>query len=715
MTVTAKLALGKSFMESLSRLPKKIQKKAREALTRFIDDPTSSGQNFERLPGFADDKVRSLRVDQTYRMILVQPPRGDVFLAVWVDHHDEAYRWARAKTFEVNPRSGVFQVYSEEEGREAVAQARTQPAEAPRAEKPNGLFDPVDDEDLLLGGVPAPLLASVRTIETEAELDALEPHLPREAADILYLLAAGSTFEQALEEASRPRTAPAAVDVEDIEASLALPASKESFRVVEGEGELEQMLLAPLEQWRVFLHPSQRKLVEWRTNGPIRVLGGAGTGKTVVLIHRARFLATEVFTAPGERILVTTFTRNLAADIEAALRSLLAPGEVDAVMGRVDVVNLHAWARRAYETALGTRVAVIESESERRRRMEEATIAASGDERPVAFYLEEWDQVVQGSEAQTRADYFRARRTGRGTPLSRAQRADVWRVFETYRAGLREAGLVEWQDVVREVRLHLAETEQGRPRYRAVLADEVQDFSNSEIRLLRALVPDAPDNMFLVGDAHQRIYGHMQSLGKAGIEIRGRSRRLRLNYRTTEEIRARAVAVLEGIEVDDMDGGVDSFTGYRSLRSGPAPEIHRLERASEEDARLVELVRRWREEVGAEAICVAARTKAALERYEGILRDAGIATQRIKGSAAASGAGVRTATMHRLKGLEFPRVIIAGVHEGLVPLTVGQDAHGDALGEEEHLKRERCLFYVAATRARDALAILGAGPRSPFL
>ena len=705
--VQARLAVAKSFLEAYSRLPKKQQKKVREFTERFQEDPTRSGLNFERLEGARDPKVRSLRVDQTYRVIVVQPERGDVILCVWVDHHDEAYRWVERKSFEVNPLSGVLQVFSVEEGQQALATAEAEPVALPHTQP--RLFERLDDEELLLSGVPQPLLASVRELEFEPELDALAPHLPADAADMLYLLAAGYDFMQALEEASRPKEKVAAVDTQDFSAALERPESQRVFHLVEGEDELESILNEPLEQWRVFLHPSQRRIVERTVNGPARVLGGAGTGKTVVLMHRAKFLAEEVFSAPEDRLLVTTFTRNLAGDLATNLK-LLCPKAIE----RIEVKNLHAWARSFYEQQVGRHLAVLDNTERRRELMAQAATSALTEALNIAFYLEEWDQVIQAQDVVTQEEYFRARRVGRGTRLGRKQRAEVWLVLARYRELLDADSLLEWQDVIREARLYIERNKVALP-YRAVLADEVQDFSPAELRLLRALVPPGPNDLFLVGDAHQRIYGNMARMGACGIEIRGRSSRLKLNYRTTEQIQARAVAILKDVEVDDLDGGVDSLTGYRSLRSGPVPVIHQCERPEEEQEVILTTLRTWLESTPSSDICLAARTHRLVDRYGEILAQAGIPTERIKTEDPPHRPGVRLATMHRMKGLEFKNVLLCGVQAGEVPLDLRNSELADEVSAEDHEQRERCLFYVASTRARDELVLTGFGSPSVFI
>lgn len=705
--ISAQVALSKDFMESYSRLPRKTQKKVREFTEKFQKDPTQSGINFEKINKARDPKVRSVRIDQSYRAIIIQPPKDDVFLCVWVDNHDDAYRWAQDRIFEVNPKSGTFQIFEVIEG----GPQQKEPAIAePAMPTVPGLFDEYDDEDLLIAGIPEPLLVSVRALKTEIDLDSLAPHMPADAAEMLYLLAAGYELLDAIEEAGRSKATPKKVDPQDFQASFQRPESQQRVRVVENQDELDSMLDAPLEQWRIFLHPSQRKLVQMNANGPVRVLGGAGTGKTVVLMHRANYLASKVFTADTDRILVTTFTKNLALDLRMNLRNLCSPED----FARLEVVNLHAWVS-SFMRKQGHPSRIIE-DHDRRELFELAATEAPTNEHPLAFYIDEWEQVVQAQEVQSRDDYFTARRVGRGVRLSRRQRAEVWEVLSRYRALLDEKGRLEWSDAVREARLYIQKKAISLP-YQAVLSDEVQDFGASDLMLLREIAPQAPNTLFLVGDGHQRIYGRPVRMGACGIEIRGRSRRLKLNYRTTEQIRNRAVAILEGREIDDLDGGLDTLKGFVSLRHGPTPVIENFAREADESAFVISTIKRWLEEVPPEAICIGVRTTAqARDRYASILKGGGIESIQVEKDpeSEATRPGVRLATMHRMKGLEFSRVLLAGVQDGFVPMAVRGDA-ADIEGRRLHELQERCLLYVAATRARDELVITGFGSPSSFL
>ncbi len=694
----AKIALSKDFLGALSRLPKAQQKKVREFTEKFQRDPTSPGINFERIDQAVDPKVRSVRIDQAYRAIVVHPPKGDVYLCVWVDHHDEAYRWAENKRFEVNPRSGVFQLFDVAAAEESVLEEVSEPASTPV----EGMFAAIDDEDLLLAGVPEPLMVAVRAVENEEDLDKLSPYLPADASDVLCGLAAGFPLAEAIEEAARSKPAASEkVDVEDFGSALEKPEAQQTFHIVSDQRDLEEMLDAPLEQWRIFLHPAQRKLVRMNANGPARVLGGAGTGKTVVLMHRAQYLARHVFKGDQDRILVTTFTRNLAQDLESNLKNLCGDE-----FSRLDVVNLHAWAARFLRQHSGP-VDVV-NDDEARKAMLSAFEQVGEDELPFEFYRDEWERIVLEQDVLTRDDYLTARRTGRGTRLARRQRAEIWKVFERYRELLREQGKVEWGDVVREARLYI-EKEKIDPGYVAVLSDEVQDFTAGELKLLRTLAPDTPNSLFLVGDGHQRIYGHPVKLSSCGIDIRGRSRRLKLNYRTTEEIRNQAIALMTGCGVDDLDGESDTLKGYRSLRHGPVPVVKTFDRESGEAEFIRDTLRKWIDDgVEARAICIGARSRAIIrDRYQPILEQNGIDSVIVERDPEqeAKSSGVRLATMHRMKGLEFSRVLLAGMKDGLAPAEVSEA--GDELATKDREMQQRCLVYVAATRARDELVVTG--------
>ncbi len=692
------VALGSDFLDAYARIPRAQQRKVREFTEKFKANPKSPGINYEKIHNVRDDKVRTVRIDQKYRAVVLHPGLGDVFILAWVDNHDEAMAWARNRVFEINPVTGALQIINVSEA-EQVVLPKTDKKKTP------GLLQQFEDDLLLSFGLPAILLPAVRAVRTTDEMLALNKHLPAECAEALMWLAEGIPPEEIRTAVAQPKKEK--VDTGDLAAALVHPDTRRRFVTIRSDKDLTAILDAPLEKWRIFLHPSQEKLVAKNFNGPAKVTGGAGTGKTVVAMHRATHLASKVFPEKTDRILFTTFTANLAQNVEQML-STLCPECMD----RLEVVHLHAWAVR-FLRSLGLTVEIASPDTIEAC-WEEAVVEAVDPSWDTGFFRQEWEQVVQANGVQTQDEYLRVPRTGRGRTVSRPQRAKIWKVFEHYRHALGKRNQQEWLEVIQSARRHLEEKKPKLP-YRAVVVDESQDFDNEEWKLIRALVPAGANDLFLVGDAHQRIYGRKVVLGRCGIAIQGRSSTLRINYRTTEQIRAWAVAMVEGMAVDDLDGQADEEKGYLSLLSGPKPECHRFASAEEEQDFLGKTLKELLNDRPAEEICLVARTaKLIKDDYQALLKSLGIKHVVLDKSKEGTGGGVRLATMHRVKGLEFPVMILAGMNSKVVPLRIAA-VEGDPTARKEHEDRERSLLFVAATRARDQLIVTSWGVPSPFL
>jgi hypothetical protein len=689
------VAIADDFLDAYARIPRSEQKRVREFTEKFKKDPTSASINYEKIHDVKDPKVRTVRISQKYRAIILHPDDGEVYVLVWVDNHDEAMAWAANRVFDVNPYSGSLQVVN-------VVEAEKASPPKP-GKKAKGLFDDFDDELLLSFAVPEVLLHSVRAVANKGVLQSLIAHLPSEAAEALAWLAEEIPVDEIREMiAANPKKE---VNTNDLAKALEHPDSRRRFVTVNSEKDLASMLDAPLEKWRVFLHPSQERLVAKNFNGPARVLGGPGTGKTVVAMHRARHLAKTLCSDADDRILFTTYTANLAQNVERNLANLC--GEV---ARRIEVVHLHAWAvrfmrQRGAEFSVG-------SVEEIDQCWQEAALKAEELEFDIGFLKQEWELVVQAKGIEKRNDYLTASRAGRGCALSRPQRDRLWSVFEEYTKELRDRGKHEWLSVIRQTRRYL-EKDNARLPYRAVIVDEAQDFHCEEWRLIRAIAPEGPNDLFLVGDAHQRIYGQKITLRNCGINIQGRSSALRINYRTTEQIRAWAMSMLRGIDVDDLDGERRNERGYKSLLSGPPPEMHSHASKKEEMEFLRKMIKRLLKDHQPEDICLVARTNKMLrDGYQAALKEIGVPhTILDKGK---EEAGVRLASMHRVKGLEFPVMILAGLNSHIVPLRLAA-VESDPTALSEHEERERSLLFVAATRARDRLILTYYGTPSPFL
>ena len=550
-------------------------------------------------------------------------------------------------------------------------------------------------------------------MQQSQDLVLIQERIPEEVYEALQYLMDDIDFKEVLEalQIDVKKEEQEDYDTEDIAGALERASSKRSFWVAENEKKLEEMLNAPLEQWRIFLHPSQRKYVEKDLNGPTRVLGGAGTGKTVVAMHRAVYLAKNVFTRQEERILFTTFTKNLAQDIKSAIESLGEPEET----ARIEVLHLHGWVQQflkkqnyRYKVAyFGDKSGVGLDEL-----WKQALLKATDPNFSAQFYREEWEQVVQYHGIDSYVAYSRVKRTGRGSRLSRRQRFAIWKVFEEYRNLLEDNGIREHIDALRDARILLNENPHLKP-FKSIIVDEAQDLSPEAYRLIRALAPEGRNDLFIVGDGHQRIYKYKVTLSHCKINIVGRSYRLRLNYRTTDEIRSFAVGILKGLAIDDLDGGQDDLSGYTSLLHGDRPIVERFSSLTEEVQFLEEVLQD--EDYLLSKTCLVARTQSSLNRYIKALGERGIKTSQIKRSASIKSDNLRVATMHRVKGLEFDRVLIVGLNQTNMPLHRAIAEADDELAKQAAETRERCLLYVALTRAKKQVFLTVSGVPSPLL
>ncbi|MBK9664634.1 MAG: DEAD/DEAH box helicase [Gammaproteobacteria bacterium] len=695
MNVAVKVALSDDFLQAFSRLPRDKQQGVMRFLSKFRQNPTASGINYERIRQALDDGIHSVRIDQDYRGIVLRPENGNVYCLLWVDKHDNAYDWARRHRVAVNPELGNIQVFetSYVEGQDDV-----QPAAAPEPAAAEGLFAGLKDRELVRLGVPEECIPKVRSVSDETGLDALQKILPDDGYEALFMFAAGEGYESLV----RDREAPTEVDTQDYAAALERVETRRHFVLITDDSDLDALLAAPLAKWRVFLHPAQRKLVERDWNGPVRVLGGAGTGKTVAAMHRAVWLARQYLKVPGRPVLFTTFTKTLAKDIQAQLAMVASPEERD----RIQVVHMDQWAIGILRKH-GFKENLLFSEPKRRELWKMACTCAPVDlDLPEEFYQAEFERVVLPQGCETVDDYKAASRIGRGVQLNRAKRIAIWPVFAEYRSLLRRAGFREAEEAYRDA-LALMKQERDGLGIRAVVIDETQDLSASALALLRAAVPEGPNDMFLVGDAHQRIYRHKVVLSRIGINIQGRGRRLRVNYRTTDEIRRWAVAQLANCSIDDLDGQPDTLVGYQSLTHGSAPDV-RTSKTTAQERPLIEqaIAQLLADGIPQQGICIASRTNADSERYEQLCRGAGYEVRRLSSDAGddADKPGIRIATMHRVKGLEFDAMIIAGYK--------GPEAYTERFAEDEDagvvvdtLTSERSLLHVAATRAKRYLMV----------
>jgi len=484
------------------------------------------------------------------------------------------------------------------------------------------------------------------------------------------------------------------------------PDAQRRFRVVSDLHELARALEYPWEKWTVFLHPAQRELVERRFGGPARISGSAGTGKTVVAIHRAAFLARA---NPDARVLLTTFSDALANALRTKLGHLL--GNEPRVAEQVEVDAIGAVARRLYESRLGR--AEIAAPEMIRQLVGEAAVQSDDQRFSLRFLVSEWEDVVDAWQLTSWEAYRDVERLGRRTRLPESRREALWAIFERVRATLDERGLITAAGVNSRIAAHLAANQ--RLPYDFVVVDEAQDVSVAQLRFLAALGGGRPNSLFFAGDLGQRIFQLPFSWRSLGVDIRGRSGTLRVNYRTSHQIRAQADRLL-GTEIADVDGNVETRGGTISVFNGPTPDIAVLETAEDEGA----AVGGWLGErvaggVKPEEMAVFVRSAAQVTRARAAVEAAALPVTLLDEQVQTSRGHVAVGTMHLSKGLEFRAVVVMACDDDVVPLLERIEAVADEADLEEVYNTERHLLYVACTRARDHLLVTGVDPASEFL
>jgi hypothetical protein len=693
------LGIGVEFLNELTKLEPPVRRRTIEAVGKFSEH-THAGAHLEKLNGVRDERVRTIRIDKFWRGVVLAPETGDRFVLLRVMPHDDAITWAKTHKFSVNEVSGALEV------RDVVAlEQLTDTAPPPADSQSEPLFAHVGDADLRKLGIDEQVLAAARTIVDEAMLHAITPLLPANQGDVLQALAAGYDVEQVWADIVAPRIPVEPIDPEDLAA--AVERTQGRIALVDGPEELLALFAKPLALWRVFLHPSQEEVAYRPTYwGSAQVTGGPGTGKTVVALHRVKHLVT-TRDLPPKSLLLTTFTRGLAEALERDVAQLLEPEQRQAV----EVLNVDRWALGVVRAEHGT--VTIAKDEELRERAQRAAAETDSPFTP-AFLLEEWRQVILANDVHRQDGYLSALRRGRGRGLTKGQKRKVWSALARFTDGLRADGLWTWLTLADEA-ARLVEA-RDTPPFRHVVVDEIQDLHPAQWRLLRAAVPHGPDDLFLTGDPHQRIYGNHVSLRNVGISVAGRSTRLRINYRTSAEILGWSMGVLGDIAIADLDDGLDSLAGYRSALHGQHPDLTPAATVAEEAEHLALALLQWHEDgVAWSDMAVVARTKWIAQRISKELGKHDVWTAVLTESNPPADA-VRIGTMHGMKGLEFRCVAIVGVGKDALPLPQAVTPPSeDPVRHALDVQQERCLLFVACTRARERLRVSWSGARSELL
>ncbi|MEV4467384.1 UvrD-helicase domain-containing protein [Micromonospora echinofusca] len=706
------LAFANTFWQSYDVLEKPVKAGVRKAMAKFqqltiAELCADKGLHLESVHNARDPRMRTIRVNDFWRGVVLAPDDGsDTFLLLSVVPHDDAYTWAAKRLYTVNTATRALEV------RNAVAIEQLTPAlEKAAAQAPTLLFAKHSDTALRHLGIDEQVLRAVRTIIDKPQLEAFGTLLPEDQFEVLQYLAEGFTPDEVYRDLvaeRRPADAPKEPS-ETLAVAIANTASR--ITLVTRPDELAEILDKPFAAWRVFLHPSQRR-VAYRVSygGPAQVTGGPGTGKTVAALHRVKHLLSRT---PHGRVLLTTYTNALAATLREHLALLLND---ERQMGRAEVTTVNAFANRTLRALAGrvpTPVGDLDERQIWRRVCRRLDLPWTEQ-----FLAQEFRHVILAHDVRSRDEYRAVGRRGRGSVLGTRQRDRVWDAVETFQVELSAAGTATYLQICARTADLLGEADLAVHGFDHVVVDEAQDLHPAQWRVLRAAVVPGPDDLFITGDPHQRIYDSRVSLASLGISVTGRSSRLRINYRSTEEILSWATQVLVGERVDDLGGeGEDSLSGYRSLLHGKKPQAQGHPTAQAEIAALVKRIGEWLDQgVGPTEIAVCARFTTTLRSvYDGLLA-AGIPAVWVRDQPGADVEGVRLATMHAMKGLEFRCVALVGATAKAIPFAKEiTPSEVDQVQHDSDMLRERCLLFVASTRAREALYVSWSGAPSPFL
>jgi hypothetical protein len=683
--------IADTFTGSLARLTGDEQKSVKTTAFDLQVNPGNPGMKFHKLDKAKDKNFWSVRVSSDIRLIVHKAP-GSLLLC-YVDHHDKAYDWAERRKLETHPRTGAAQLVEiRETVQEILVPTYVEEKKPKAAAAKKRLFAHVSEDDLLGYGVPAEWLNDIRAAN-EDTLFALTDHLPAEAAEALLELAVNG----------KPRVPKPAEKATD---PFNHPDAQRRFRVMTNMEELQRAFDFPWDKWTVFLHPEQRQWIERDYAGPARVSGSAGTGKTIVALHRAVHLARSHLDA---RVLLTTFSDLLANSLHTQLVRLVS--SEPRLAERIDVYSLNAIGLRLYKSHVGQ--ATLADREETLEVLREASKAVVGHKFSLHFLLTEWEQVVDAWQLESWEAYRDVARLGRKTRLPEAQRTLLWSIFERVRAGLKTRKKVTHAGLFTTLAAALAKSK--HPPFDFAVVDEAQDIGVFHLRFFAALGADRVNALFFAGDLGQRIFQQPFSWKALGVDIRGRSRTLRVNYRTSHQIRGQADKLLDP-QMTDVDGVSEDRGDTVSVFNGPPPTILILKSEAEE----IKAVGAWLSDRAKAGVLphecgLLVRSAAQLDRAKAAAKEAGMPFTILDDRLETATGRLSIGAMHHAKGLEFRAVAVMACDDEIIPLQERIETVGGDADLKEVYDTERHLLYVACTRARDHLLVTSVKPASEFL
>lgn len=699
-----KLLVYDKFWDALINLPKNTQKKVNSFQKKFRENSKSSAIHLEPISTFKDSSLRSARIDQEYRAIIKAPESGDVYYLLWVDHHDEAYRWATNKVFQWNDVTQSVQMFTIPD--EGIQQEQVESKQSEKADytKQEAFMSTFPTDKLIKLGVPEVLLPSIAEIDTLSDLEGMEQFIPTDVFEHLFYILEGANIDELIYEISLGLSSDSTDDKEN---SIN---NQRSFIELTDDSLFNEALTGSLNKWKYYLHPSQQKLVKGSYKGTVKVSGGAGTGKTVAALHRLKYLVESK--QQQEQILFTTYTNALTENLTHLIKEL----EIDT--SNLTVTNIDKLVTSLIQdyqlVSEGFKVFEFDGTKDSLEFWDEV-ISSNLTSFSPDFLEAEFKDVVLLNNIQDFEDYLKVPRKGRGKPISRRQRKEIWSLFDSFNSYRSSKNVYYRDELFNRLTNHLVENE-IRP-YDYCLVDELQDFSNVELRLVRRLVEVKENDLFLVGDPLQTIYDRKINFSKVGINVRGKkSQRLRINYRTTEEIKRLAVSIIEDCHYDNFAGEEEQKSGYVSLFHGEKPTYELFKSTDEEVKNVLDkILELTQDKYTYSDIAICSRTKNGLKEFRNILHKNEISYDEKGSDKTQQSNAVSLLTFHKIKGLEFKHVFIVDVNSRSVPKIPFNFEEYSSEEKETYLRNEKSMMYVACSRAIQNVCISGVGRKSEFV
>ncbi len=681
--------ISNTFSDSLAKLTGDEQKAVKTTAFDLQMNPANPGMKFHRIERAKDSHFWSVRVSSDIRLIVHKT--NDSLMLCYVDHHDNAYKWSQCRRIERHPKTGAAQIVEIRETVKEIEIPKYVEVEQPAPPMPK-LFESISDDMLLSYGVPQEWLDDVKAVTDDTLFDVVE-RLPQEAGEALLELAIGET-------------PPLPVVVEEGADPFEHPDAKRRFRVMTNIEELQQALDYPWEKWSVFLHPAQQQMVERDFSGPARVSGSAGTGKTIVALHRAVHLAK---TYKDSRVLLTTFSNTLANALHNRLRILVS--SEPRIAERLEVCAINEIGKRLYKSNFGQ--PVVASKEQVEEIIAKASAEVEGHKFTPHFLYTEWADVVDAWQLTTWEEYRDVKRLGRKKRLAETQRVILWSIFEKARSALAELNAITLSEMFGCVTEKLQSYE--HPPFDFAVVDESQDVSVAQLKFLAALGSDRPNSLYFAGDLGQRIFQQPFSWMSLGVDIRGRSKTLKINYRTSHQIRSQADRLLPPT-LSDVDGNSENRQGTVSVFDGLPPTIKTFQDADSESNAVGKWVKDMLNDgLVAHEIAVFVRSDAQIPRAHASVESANVKWVDLDKIPEGRRECVSVCTLPVVKGMEFKAVAVMACDDEIVPLQERIESASDESELEEVYQTERHLLYVACTRARDYLLVTGIDPASEFL